>query len=400
MSTLLIILGVIGACFLLSAYFVSLARLHYKYVKGKGYTNPLIVLAYPFFILLSLLAGLVAFRLSHHDSDSSYVADFLSGSFVLANAGLYAWARWLPPKARVAGTRKVHFPYRFAGWLLIIAGVGQFLAFGITSGWKLQTMSTSLKLLIWMALPGGFWALYLAKRVHAPSADEILDADPRPPVLYLRPFTLEERNFVTLPGKDAAKYTSNLGSSLGVGTKAGATFEQFFGAAIARLIGPFVALGNPLDYAPPEGAARTYERDENWKDRFQDLARRSACIIIQVGESRNLAWELEELRLQGLQEKIFVFTSPPLKPGLGNRLGQRFVAWTLHLKGARPVAWSDFAEGLRMAEYKLDEMEPPPGSILTFSREGSPLLLATGAREPVDFIAPVLERLARLSHAA
>lgn len=400
MSALLIVLAVIGVCLFALAYCISLARLHYQYVRGKGYANPLIVLAYPSAILLGLLAGLVALRLSHHHSGSTYIAAFLLGSFVLANAGLYAWARWLPRKARVGGIRKVRFPYRFAGWLLIAAGVGQFVAVGVASGWKLATMSASLKFLVWMALPGGAGALYIGQRVHAPSAAKLLDDDSRPPVLYLRAFTLEDRDFVALSAGQAARYTSNFGPRLGIVARTGATFEQFFGASIAHLIGPFVALGNPLDYAPPEGAARTYERDENWKDRFQDLARRAACIIIQVGESRNLAWELETLRLQGLQEKMFVFTSPSLRPGRGNRLGQRIIAWTLRLKGARPATWSDFVDGLLLAGYQVDQVEPPPGSIVTFNRDGSLLLLAAGAREPGDFLAPVLERLALLSRVA
>lgn len=400
MSALLIVLAVTGGCLFALAYCISLARLHYKYVRGKGYANPLIVLAYPSAILLGLLAGFVALRLSHQDRNSPYIATFLLGSFVLANSGLYAWARLLPPKARVGGTRKVRFPYRWAGWLLIAAGVGQFVAFGIASGWKLHTVSTSLKLLVWMALPGGTWALYLARRVRAPSAGELLEDDSRPPVLYLRAFTLEERDFVTLSVGQAAKYTSNFGARLGVGARTGATFEQFFGASIGQFIGPFVALGNPLDYAPPEGAARTYERDENWKDRFQDLAWRSACILIQAGESRNLAWELEALRLQGLQEKMFVFTSPSMHSGRGYRLGQRVLAWTLRLKGARPVDWCDFVDGLRLAGYEVDQMEPPPGSIVGFNQDGSLLLLAAGAREPRDFLTPVLERLAVLSRVA
>jgi hypothetical protein len=400
MAALQIVLAVLGACFFASAYCISLARLHYKYVRAKGYANPLIVLAYPSAILLGLAAGFLALRLSHREHDAPYIAAFLVSSIVLASAGLYTWARWLPPKARVGGNRNIRFPYRLAGWLLIAAGVGQFFAFGIASRWKLQTVSTSLKLLVWMALPAGAWALYLGKRVHAPSAGELLDGDSRPPVLYLRPFTLEERDFVALSAPQAAKYTSNFGARLGVGARTGATFEQFFGASIAQLIGPFVALGNPLDYAPPEGAARTYERDENWKERFQDLARRSACIIVQVGESRNLAWELEALRLAGFQEKMFVFTSPSPQPAPGNRLGQRVITWTLRLKGVRPVAWSDFVDGLLLAGYKPDQVEPPPGSIVSFNREGSLLLLATGAREPGDFLPPVLERLAALCRAA
>jgi hypothetical protein len=245
----------------------------------------------------------------------------------------------------------------------------------------------SLKLLFYIALPVSFSCFYLAKRAHAPSATEILNADPRPPVLYLRPFTVEERYFVVLPEKEASKYTSFLGTKIDV------TLEQYFGEAIRQLIGPFVALGNPLDYAPPEGAARAYERDENWKEHFMDLARKAACIIVQVGESGNLQWEFETLKLDGLQEKVFIFTPPRKKIGFRGRLGQKCLNMALRLKGAGPTAWCDFAEGLGRAGYRLDRTEPAPGSILSFSREGSALLLASDAQDPPDFLAVVLERL-------
>jgi hypothetical protein len=388
MSAVLIIITAIGICLLLLGYFALLARVYYKHVKGKGYLNPLIVLVFPLTILLALIAGLVALALGHHSDNPAYVSLYLLGPVILATAVLYAGARSLPRKARVAGTRKIIFPYRLAGWIVFVAGVAQFLLFGFGSGWKTQTMSQSGKLLFWIVLPATFYCLYLAKRAHAPSAAEILNADPRPPVLYLRPFTLEERYFVVLPGSEASKYTSL------VGTKIDVTLEQYFGEAIRQHIGPFVALGNPLDYAPPEGAARTYERDENWKQRFVDLARKAACIIVQVGESRNLQWEFQALKLDSLQEKVFIFTPPRKKVGFRNRLGQKFLNMALRLKGAGPTAWPDFAEGLRCAGYELDPIEPSPGSILSFGREGSAILLATDAQDPEDFLAVVLERLA------
>jgi hypothetical protein len=270
----------------------SLIHLYYVHVRNKGYLSPLIALGFGAIIALAFFVGI--FGLTHSTDNVIYGALFLTGSMVLTTAGLYIGAKLLPPKPRVAGARKVLFPYRLAAWVLLAAGVGQFLFFGFSSHWKSQTVNPSLKFLCYFALPGCLYCLYLAKRSHAPSADEVLDIDHRPPVLYLRAFAYEEQKFVILPGKEAAKYSSYLG------TKSGVTLEQYFASAIREAIGPFVALGNPLDYAPPEGASRKYERDENWKDYFLDQARRAACIIIQVGDSRNLQWEFEALKLEGL----------------------------------------------------------------------------------------------------
>jgi hypothetical protein len=304
---------------------------------------------------------------------------------------LYVGARSLPKKARTAGARKIVFPYRLVGWSLLAAGVAQLLLFGFLSGWKTRMLTNSFRILFQVCLPLSFGCFYMAKRAGARSAEETLEADARPPVLYLRAFTYEEEMFVSLPGEEARKYTSNLGTYLRI--TYGATLEQYFGGTLREFIGPFVALGNPLDYAPPEGAARTYERDENWKEHFLSLARRAACIIIQVGESQNLRWEFEAIKAEGLQTKVFIFTSPKKKLNAWNRFAQKCVDLMQRIKGAKRAMWPEFAAGMRGAGYQLDDSEPPPGSIISFDQEGSALLLATEAESPTDYVGVMMQQL-------
>jgi hypothetical protein len=387
MSNFLIILLVLGICLFLTGYFIFLASIYYRHIRNKGYTNPLLALAFAVTIPFALLVGVLALALSHHFDDTAYVALLMGGPVVLATIGLYVGAWMLPRKTRIAGARKIVFPYRSAGWVLLAGGVAQLLFFGFSSGWKTQTLSTSGKLLFWGALPGFFYCLYLARRAAAPSAADVFEADPRPPVLYLRAFIIEEMPFVYMGNSEASKYTSYLG------TKTGVTLEQYFGNTIRQRIGPFVALGNPLDYAPPEGAARAYERDENWKERFLDLARRSACIIIQVGESRNLQWEFEALKQQGFHEKVFILTSPKLPHSSWNRLEKKILTWGLRVKGQKPPVWSEFAAGLCSAGYTIGASEPSSGSVLSFTPEASAILLATEAQAPSDFVDVLVDHL-------
>jgi hypothetical protein len=399
METVLIILGGIGGTLLGLGYVFFLMHVYYVHVRNKGYLSPLIALGFWAIIALAFFVGV--FGLIHSTDNVNYGALFLTGSMVLTTAGLYIGAKLLPPKPRVAGARKVLFPYRLAAWVLLAAGVGQFLFVGFSSHWKSPLVNSSGKFLWFFALPGCFYCLYIAKRSQAPSADEVLDVDHRPPVLYLRAFTYEEQRFVILPNKEAAKYSSYLG------TKCGVTLEQYFASAIRESIGPFVALGNPLDYAPPEGASREYERDENWKDYFLDQARRAACIIIQAGDSRNLQWEFEALKLEGLQEKVFIFTPPMKKLGAmsslwgycqpWSRLTRQAVRFEQRIKGAKPAMWSEFAAGMCGAGYEIDATEPSPGSVISFTHEGPAILLGTGAQDPSDFVTIMLERLQSLS---
>ena len=94
----------------------------------------------------------------------------------------------------------------------------------------------------------------------------------------------------------------------GIGSCVPLTFEEFFSRSLEHEIGPLVALGSPEDYVMPEGAARHYARDDDWKDRFLELISKASCIVTVVNNSSNLEWEYRQILQRGLQEKFFVFT--------------------------------------------------------------------------------------------
>ena len=393
MSTILIILIALGIA-TDAGCLVFIVRIYYV-VRNKGYANPLIVLIFPAVTLLAFVAGVFALFRSHRDNDPIYVTLFMVGPVALATVGLYIGAKLLPRKARVAGARRILFPYRAAGWILLVGGASQFLYFGFSSHWKMQTVVNSVRP-ITIIITGSIYCFYLAKRSTAPSADQVQEEDKRPPVLYLRAFTYEEQEFVTLPNKEAAKYTSNLAVYLR--RAYGVTLEQYFSRAILESIGPFEALGNPLDYAPPEGAFRNYERDENWQERFLTMARAAACIIIQVGDSRNLQWEFETLKRERLQEKIFIFTPPKRnkenkKLNTLSRFEGKFLRFRDWIKGTKRTGWSEFAAGMRGAGYEIEATEPPAGSVVSMSREGAAMVIASGAQTPAEFVAVMIRRL-------
>lgn len=71
-----------------------------------------------------------------------------------------------------------------------------------------------------------------------------------------------------------------------------------------------MGLGNPPDRLPPDGAVREYARDAAWKQRFLDLPQSAKCIVIALGESDNLQWELNQIKDQGMCQKVCMFTPP------------------------------------------------------------------------------------------
>jgi hypothetical protein len=121
-----------------------------------------------------------------------------------------------------------------------------------------------------------------------------LQDDSRPPVLYLRPFSED----------GAIGQVSPNAINRGFGEK-GAwrqiailirfldTYEQYLGFAF-RKIGPFVAIGNPTEGLPQLGAIRIYVgQDGDWQQMVSKLAGRASCVLLQIGHSDGLMWEVE-----------------------------------------------------------------------------------------------------------
>jgi hypothetical protein len=180
--------------------------------------------------------------------------------------------------------------------------------------------------------------------------------------------------------------------------------------AIEGLIGPFVALRNPEDYLPHVGGAvHTYADDEGWYEKFEQLAGRSACMVMRVSDSNNLKRELTFIRREGLQRRLFVFTNtmeeevratPIEAPSLDKFAAVRA---TPANTGGALATWECFAENLGKLGFQLGN-DPGRGAVVTFDAEGNAVVVVKGAegfskREwdsswpPFGFVEPIREYL-------
>ncbi|MFD9697465.1 hypothetical protein [Lentzea sp. NPDC059081] len=116
------------------------------------------------------------------------------------------------------------------------------------------------------------------KRTTSTDGWSALAADPRPPVLYLRSFTVDDQ--LARTGETALDYFR--------------TEEERLARAFAP-IGPLVAVGRPGEPLPPAGAPRVYVGDE-WRDTVRDLLGRSRLVLVGAGRGDGLRWELEQVR--------------------------------------------------------------------------------------------------------
>ena len=187
-------------------------------------------------------------------------------------------------KRRHAGQHESRFPYRLVGYLFL----GMAL---LMSGWLVvQALSGTLRdtdegkaavTVISLVVMASVLAFRKSIQQHIPSASDVLQTTPGRPVLYLRSFEQESLKFVDLPQAERDPYNDILNYAEDVrlpgfeqnvyrliegiaraGTEGPAdmgevTFEKYFRAALRQHIGPLVALGNPVDELPAEGATET-----------------------------------------------------------------------------------------------------------------------------------------------
>ncbi|EHR72389.1 TM2 domain-containing protein [Burkholderiales bacterium JOSHI_001] len=168
------------------------------------------------------------------------------------------------------------------------------------------------------------WLLHLVRRVlrhETETADERMQADPRPPVLYLRSFQDDDQALLFDGGFRL------VGSAMRL--LAVATPEQEL-AWLLNEHGPVVAIGKPDEPLPELGAARLYVSHADWQRVVLDLMQGAALVVLRVGNSPGVAWELEQaLRTVPRQRVLLAVLGStqlppevalPLQQALGGRL--------------------------------------------------------------------------------
>jgi hypothetical protein len=353
------------------ALYLMLASRLYKRLRAtvqqRGYKSPVVLtgaavaaFTLPFAVTLPMV------QIVGRDDDALW---WLLALFLAAPLGLTFAARLLPVRnPRTAGRRVLRFPYRPVGYFLLGGAAVLWTAAGVTNRAGLFQVGVQFAL-------GGVACLVIARRAAAPDASAVLALDPRLPVVYLRPFQHEEETFAELPWRWRDFWT-NAGRSI-VRRKSWRflTLEQYLGMEISARIGPFIALGNPVDFVPPEGAARTYVADDEWTRHFEEMARRARCIVVMAATSEHVLWELAQIRSMSLQQRLFVLTKPRL------------------VRKTSAVAWGTFATALQQADFKPSGEDPGPGATVGFDRDGQAIVLKRDAKSAAETVDALCSRL-------
>lgn len=119
------------------------------------------------------------------------------------------------------------------------------------------------------------------KKLTASTGKEVLSKDARPPVLYLRSFLDDDMTSTEIEGM-LPYFIPHFDKT-----------EEEILARIFSRIGPCIAIGEPGEKLPKLGMARMYLDDQEWQSRVQDLISRASVVVIRVGHTKNVWWEIE-----------------------------------------------------------------------------------------------------------
>jgi hypothetical protein len=180
----------------------------------------------------------------------------------------------------------------------------------------------------------GCFLLVWARRYFQVSADSLLAADHRKPILFLRSFADDKqmtfagspttgsyplpKDLSTAPPlpSDASRELSEhplagaARSSRPLGWKAAVNILDF--SLESRLanhfmcFGPFIAVGSPKEPIPTIGAARAVLSDSEWQPRVIAWMTAAGAIVIYPGTSQWVTWELAKVVNAGRASKLIL----------------------------------------------------------------------------------------------
>lgn len=142
-----------------------------------------------------------------------------------------------------------------------------------------------------------------SRRATLLPASETMTNDPRPAVLYLRSF-----------GDDRLRMRAHRAGRHSVVDRLSPVRRDFIEEIFAEMLwsyGPVLAVAQPGIQHPPLGAAREQLPNLAWRTTVEQRMRDATLIVVMVGRTAGLAWEIETLGRLGMWHKV-LWLFPPV----------------------------------------------------------------------------------------
>lgn len=206
------------------------------------------------------------------------------------------------------------------------------------------------------------------------SAAQLIEVSRRPPILFLRTFD-EDDLFVR---------ASNLFDRIVFAHRRRHVRLEEVVAEQAFFDGPVIALSNPKLGLQPLGAARENVSDDHWRDYVAKSIRESQAVILCLGKTENVRWEIEKiLSLDGAEKLIVVLpTSYPADRTISD---------------VNPL----LAERLRIPDAAFEQARLRRARVIYFDRRrGGPLAIQSLQRSERAFATAMQSALSDLRRAS
>lgn len=160
-------------------------------------------------------------------------------------------------------------------------------------------IAPAIVIFLWLARKGST-LVRTGWKYDAVSAAQALAEDHRAPVVYVRSFR-DDQKMIVVDSRIRRLFAALFEYLVAISP------EQEL-AMIMNRIGPLVAIGKPGEPLPELGAARFYVADDQWQDKITDLMQQAKLVVVRVGGTANLQWEIDRaLALLPLQRVVFFF---------------------------------------------------------------------------------------------
>jgi len=157
---------------------------------------------------------------------------------------------------------------------------------------------------------GGAQLIGWGRRLRAFPAEQQLVSDQRSPVLFLRSFDDDDLldptpRMIPLGDMFPRRYEESLAKPL-------------------EKIGPMISIGRPGNKLSMLGGFRLFVSDQNWKEAVEHLRKHSAAVVLMVGRTEGLWWEIESSLKSVPHQRLLFFFPFVEEPKRRQSLMQRF----------------------------------------------------------------------------
>jgi hypothetical protein len=185
---------------------------------------------------------------------------------------------------------------------------------------------------------GGIQLIGIGRRMRAVPAEQQLQDDKRPPVLFLRSFEDDDLLDPTprmIPMGDffPRRYEESLVKPL-------------------KAIGPMVSIGRPGNKLPMLGGARLFVDDRHWQQAVIHLRKHASAVVLMIGRTEGVWWEIESSIRDVEPEKLLFFFPYVDEPKRRDTIAQRLLGYR---PAQMPLSKKAFRrmEAERIARYQL-----------------------------------------------